>query len=200
MLRFLRKPKFNFAAFAVLLILATVAGVLLLSYREYQSVVEQERTDLLETLLLQDDKKTLRVEANGTSVTVPDGWHAIEADVPGSYLLEPDFELSECSMSVIHHKNTGGESATGFFTRYDLGPRFGNALVEPQSGLNTISGHQAAAFEWKNKDLTRFREVYLPYGAYVLEFHFVEDLKQLDKQAKPCYRDFDGLLYSVVLP
>lgn len=148
-----------------------------------------------------DDQRTAFVEATGTTVSILENWHAEPGADPAEFIMRPDNQATRCVVRIRQEKNAGGESATALLNRYDIGKRFGRRAQDQTSRIIDVGGWKAAYFEWKDADLLRYREVYVQQGAWIVVLKYTEDLNFLDRQAVPCYRDFDRLLEKgIVVP
>lgn len=150
-----------------------------------------------EEFVISEGGRTLFYPANNIILDVPERWHA-EDPRKFTVALRTDFLGTQCSMYVAFGPNTGGESASSFLERFDLGPRLaGQEILEKEQGLIQVARWEAVFFWWKTKDLIRIREVSVVMGVYILSFSSWEDLNFLDRASTNCFDDFDTLVNSL---
>lgn len=148
-----------------------------------------------EELTLSADERALSVEASKLTISVPELW-IVEKVTEAGFHLRPELSIAECSIRVAHGRNAGGQSASAFLAQYDLGPRFGSQATAQEQHRIQLKGWDAAFFGWNDAQNIRHRELYLPYGVYLLTIAYAENLGAIDRQPRPCIWEWDRLLQN----
>lgn len=159
--------------------------------------IEPSLSDPGNDLEIAEEGRALVVPNWDVRFAVPEGWHAEATESRNDYILRPDINPRYCGIQVTKSMNSGGESATAFLNRYDLGKVLDSSGTDREQRLIEVAGTEAAYFGWIDEKIVRHRVAYIPYSTnHLYSIIYREDASSmgLERQAKPCIWDFDTFI------